>query len=444
MLVRILKYMSQILQGDLVGYSGATTYPSDARDIFSRWRAGEALLDGPHIREFESALSGYHGGRSVITFGAGRMALYAILKGMDIQEGDEVILPGYTCVVTSNAVRFAGLRPVYVDVSKDDFNLIPELIGKSITAKTRAIVAQHTFGIPCDIEALQDISKRTGIPIIEDGAHAIGARWGGDKLGNFGYAAFFSTQATKMISTDRGGYVVTADRSLAGKIRRIQEKSSFRDEEIERASLLRWCYYAAFYRKPGLFKPLGLVNLLVRKFRVPFARTILEYDSVDYKNALAGVQSSPYPCRLPNLMAYVGQLQLRCLEEDLAHRRHLADYLEQKLPQFGAKVAEYDHKLAAPSWNRFPFVVKDCAPWRRSMLGAGLLPGYWLNDPIHPKGADWRKAGYSQGKCPNAEYLSKHILNIPVDTRVGINRIDAWIRGLSKHGDHKLYAESGI
>ena len=427
-LIKFVDRLRFLFSQDSIDYIGSTSFPADARDIYSRWRKGEALLDGPHIREFEEALSDYYGGLEVITFGAGRMALYAILKAMNLREGDEVIIPGYTCIVASNAIHYAGLKPVYVDVSVKDFNILPELVEKAITTKTRVILAQHTFGIPCDIDALLDISQRLGVTLVEDGAHAIGARWDGQLVGRYGYAGFFSTQAIKMLSTERGGYAVTSDRNLARRIREIQGEAPYNPASVERACLLRWCYQAAFSSRPLLNPRLRIFEYLVHKLRIPGIISILDFDRKEYQAALDGERPELYPVRLGNLMAYAGLLQLRRLEEDIAHRRQLAEYLETQLPHFGASVPVYDHRRAQPSWTRFPFVVEDRHQWANIMKRCGLTPGVWFNDPIHPKGSNWSKAGYARGMCPNAEYLSEHILNIPVDRRVSIGRLDHLLR----------------
>jgi len=423
------RLLGKLLVPSQVGYAGATSTASDARDVFTRWRRGEALLDGPHIAEYEQALSDYYGGLHAITFGGGRMALYAILKAMRLQDGDEIICPGYTCIVTPNAIRFAGLKTVYADVSRDDFNVRPEAVEKAITPRTRAILAQHTFGIACDMDALGDISRRHGIPIVEDCAHAIGGRWDGQLLGRFGYAAFYSTEGSKMFSTERGGFAVTGDADLAQRIRAIQQESPFRSEASERACLLRWCYRAAFVSNPRWEPRVEVAGVLLRILRFPGAERILNYGAQDYADEVAGRRMIPYPARLPNLMAYAGLLQLRRLEEDLAHRRMLAAFLEERLPPLGARVADYDHSRAEPSWVRFPFVVEDRAAWAATMRAAHLVPGVWLDDPIHPKGSDWKQAGYVRGSCPNGEYLGEHILNVPVDRRVTVGRLQRWLRG---------------
>lgn len=412
----------------MVTYGGDATRPGDAWKVFAKYRRGEPLFDGPYIGRFEGWLSRYHGGREVITFGAGRMALYAILKAMGLHADDEVILPGYTCIVTPSAICFAGQRPVYADVSFRNFNMIPERVEEAVTPRTKAILAQHTFGIPCDMEALLDISTRTGIPIIEDGAHAIGGRWRGELLGNLGYAAFFSTQATKMLSTERGGYAVTKDKTLGARIRDLQQRAEYAPPSVERSSVLRWCYRAAFTARPWLNPRASFVRFGLGALRFRGLHRILDYDREEYETALAGRRFEPYPSPLGNLLAYAGLLQLDRLEQDLRHRRRLASLLDAELPRLGAEVAAVDRDQAEPSWVRFPFHVEDRDRWVRVMRKSGLAAGFWLDDPIHPAQSDWRAAGYARGSCPNAEHLSKRILNVPVDSRVSPARLRRWLR----------------
>jgi perosamine synthetase len=428
MLGRLGWLLREVVRRDSADYAGGTTFATDARDVFRRYCRGESLLAGPHVASFEQALREYHGVFDAITFAAGRMALYAILKSMDLREGDEIILPGYTCVVIPNAIRRLRLTPVYVDISDRDFNMVPDAVARAISTRTKAILAQATFGIPCDMDALLDLSRRTGVPVIEDGAHAIGAQWGGRRLGTLAYAAFFSTQATKMLSTEHGGYVVTTDAELSRRVRGIQQEAPFGSVEYERASLLRWCYRAAWLGNPLLQPRLRAAEAVLTKLRVPGATAILRYDAAEYQAAVEGRPFSPYPARMPNLMAYAGLLQLRRLEEDLAHRRRLVAYLEAELPRLGAQVARYDAVRAQPSWVRFPFVVADRAKWTAGLERHGLPRGIWLDDPIHPKGSNWKAAGYTRGQCPVAERLSNHVLNVPVHRRLRLERLKEWIR----------------
>lgn len=406
---------------------GAGVTPGDARDVFTRLRRGEPVQDGPHVGEFEAALRTYYGGLEAITFGGARMAMYALLKAMGVGAGDEVILPGYTCVVIPNALKRLGVIPVYVDVSRSDFNLEPELVERAITPRTRAILAQHTFGVPCDLEALLDISRRHDVPLIEDGAHAIGARWDGQLLGRFGYASFFSTQETKMVNTGLGGYVITADRDLAARVRSVQAEAAHVPEAVARLYALRWCYVAAVASRPLLGRVARPLEWLARRHRLGGLREALRVGAAQYDAELAGRAYQPFPTRLPNLLAYAGLLQLRRLDEEVLYRQRLAAYLEERLPALGAAVPRYNRRRARPSWVRFPFLVHDRGPWVAASRRAPVYLETWLNDPLHPRGCDWAQRGYAPGGCPQAEHLAGHMLNVPIDLRVRRADLRRWL-----------------
>src|SRR5690349_4196963 len=120
-------------------------------------------MASPIISRYEKSFANYLGVASAHTFWKGRVALYAILKAMQIGPGDEVILPAFTCVVVPNAVRFTGATPVYVDIASGTYNIDPEAIVKVVTPNTRAIVVQHTFGISADLHALTEIARQYGL-----------------------------------------------------------------------------------------------------------------------------------------------------------------------------------------------------------------------------------------------------------------------------------------
>ncbi len=428
-----LKYIfSTLIRPYSFTYIGGSSFFLDALDVLHRFTSGESVGEGPNIHIYEQDLENYHRVNHAITFGSGRMALYAILKAMNLQLGDEIILPGYTCIVTSNAIHYAGLKPVYVDVSLENFNIDLEKLKKAITPKTKAILAQHTFGIPCNLDILTDIYNQYGIPIIEDGAHAIGARWRGEVVGRFGLAAFFSTEGSKMFSTERGGYALTDDNSLANRIRNIQEEASFFPLQQEKNAILRWCYRAAILGNPYLTSKAYFFQTLAKKFSFSRFIEMLEFDKNIYKDELNGRRFIPYPARLGNLMSYAASLQLNRLEDELEHRRKLANYLTITLPLLGANVACYDHKLALPSWVRFPFYVDYREKWITEIRRCFIQPGYWLDNPVHPKECDWRIAEYKKGMCPNGEYLGEHILNLPVHRRISLNRIKNIIKNINK------------
>jgi perosamine synthetase len=430
--------LSELFKIEEIGYVGATSISSDAREVLALWRRGESLLDGPYIAQFENELSNYFGSMEAVTFGAGRMGLYAILKAMELPKESEVILPGYTCIVTPNAIIQAGLRPVYVDISLKDFNMSPEAVEKAITPRTGVILAQHTYGIPCQMDALLDISKRHSIPLVEDCAHSIGARWDGKLAGTLGHSAFFSTQLTKMFSTERGGFVIARESDFIKKVRQIQQQAEFRDYHQEKNSLFRWCYFASLKNKPLLAPRLSIIEIFVNKFKIPkIYYEALVYDRQEYQCALQGDPFYAFPVRLPNLMAYAGMLQLKRLETDLAHRRRLADFLGQNLTFPGVQIPEFDYDRAKPSWIRYPFMSENRNAWIKACRKSGLSLGNWLNDPIYPMGSNYEKVGYVRGMCPNAENAAKLVCNIPVDRRVNINRLKLLLRKYQLIGERR-------
>ena len=176
------------------------------------------------IRNYESAFSQWFNAHSASGFWKGRVALYAILKAMKTGSGDEIVLPGYTCVMNVNPIKYLGAKPVYVDIEPNTFNLNVELLEKKITPNTKAIIAQHTYGYPCDMDAILEIANRKGLPVLEDCCLSLGSQYKGNITGTLGKAAYFSFQWNKPFTTGLGGMAITNDKDLAEKIKSLCEK----------------------------------------------------------------------------------------------------------------------------------------------------------------------------------------------------------------------------
>ena len=163
----------------------------------------------------------YFGIQSATTFDSGRTALFYALKSLDVGEGDEVIVQAYTCVVVINAIRFAGATPVYVDI-RDDLNMDPACVEKRITDRTKAIIIQHTFGEPADLDAIVPMVKKRGIKIIEDCAHSLGVAYRGQLTGTFGDIGMLSFGSDKVVSCVRGGALITNNSAIADRLQAYQ------------------------------------------------------------------------------------------------------------------------------------------------------------------------------------------------------------------------------
>jgi len=197
---------------------GVRTIPGDEKEIVAAFRRGEAV-EGPSIREFEQRFAEFHTRDHAISASFGRMAFFYIAKALELPPESEVIFPALTFWVVPEVARRAGLRPVFVDVDPQTFNIDPTRIEAAITERTRAIVPTHLYGQPCAMNEIMRIAERHNLVVIEDCAQAAGARYRGRRVGTFGQAAFFSFQMLKGINTYGGGMAVTDDAALAAKVR---------------------------------------------------------------------------------------------------------------------------------------------------------------------------------------------------------------------------------
>lgn len=157
----------------------------------------------------------------------GSSALYCAYFGVGIGPGDEVICPTYTWICTISPAVFLGARPVFVECDPETLQMNPEDVRHKITDKTRAIVIVHLWGNVCNMDELMTISKKTGIPIIEDCSHAHGARYDGKITGSIGHVGIWSMQGSKPVSAGEGGMLATNDPEiferacLAGQVNRM-------------------------------------------------------------------------------------------------------------------------------------------------------------------------------------------------------------------------------
>lgn len=149
---------------------------------------------------------------------------------LDLQPGDEVIVPSFTFVSTINAFMLRGATPTFVDIRPDTLNIDENLIEKAITPRTKAIVIVHYAGIACEMDAIMDIAQRHNLPVIEDNAHALFGKYRGRYLGTFGSMATQSFHETKNFTSGEGGALIINDPALIEKAEIIREKGTNRSK----------------------------------------------------------------------------------------------------------------------------------------------------------------------------------------------------------------------
>jgi len=191
--------------------------PAEEEAVLQVLRSG-MLAMGRKTQEFEEAWAAYCGVRHAILMANGTVAQEAVLRGLGIGPGDEVITVSFTFNATASVILQVGARPVFVDIRADDFAMDPDQVEAAVTPRTRAIMPVHLYGLMADMAPLEAIAARHGLTIIEDAAQAHGATYAGRKAGTFG-PAMFSLYATKNLMTGEGGFATTDDDALADRIR---------------------------------------------------------------------------------------------------------------------------------------------------------------------------------------------------------------------------------
>lgn len=187
------------------------------------------LAMGPRTRQFERAFADYTGARHAIATSSCTGALHIALAALGIGPGDEVITSAMTFAATALAIVHVGARPVFCDVDADTLNLSLSDLERRMTARTRAVVAVHYAGRPCDLDALRALCEERQIALIEDCAHAVGARYGDRHVGTASAAGAFSFYANKNLTTGEGGMLVVGSAELAEKARPLRLQGMSRD-----------------------------------------------------------------------------------------------------------------------------------------------------------------------------------------------------------------------
>ena len=183
--------------------------------IQSRWISSA----GDYIREFEEQFSCFCGVKYGIATTSGTTALHLALKAVDVQEGDEIIIPDFAMVAVLFAVLYCRAKPVFVDAEPHTWNIDVRKIEEKISSKTKAILPVHTYGHPVDMGPIIKLAEKYNLYIIEDAAEAHGAEYRDKKCGSIGHINCFSFYANKIITTGEGGMVITSDSELADKSR---------------------------------------------------------------------------------------------------------------------------------------------------------------------------------------------------------------------------------
>ncbi len=378
------------------------------KTFFQPW----TWTEGKEINKVEKWFCEYFQSNDAVSFNSGRSALFALLKTFGVGEGDEVIIQAFTCVAVADPVIWVGAHPKYVDID-NTLNINPKLLEQCITDKTKAIIVQHTFGIPADIQTIKKITQKHQIILIEDCAHGIGASINNKKIGTFGDAAFFSFGRDKIISSVFGGIAMINSKFKIqnSKLREMQNKLSYPKISWIIQQLLHPITFTLILPFYNLY--IGKIILIIlQKFK------LLSFP-VEMSEKYGG-KPNQYPQKYPNALAQLLLLQLAKLEKYNLKRKKIAEYYHDKL--------QYLNKITLPPGNndavylRYNLFSTDAKKLISFFRKDHIILGNWYSNIIDPRGVDYAKVGYKPGSCLRAEEAARLSVNLP--TYIRLSQID--------------------
>ncbi|MBX0330769.1 aminotransferase class I/II-fold pyridoxal phosphate-dependent enzyme [Oscillochloris sp. ZM17-4] len=375
------------------------TLDADDLAVARRWLRHRTDWDACEpVARFEAAFAQWNGSAAAYAFMSGREALSACLTALDLRPGDEVAIPGYTCVVVPNALSYAGLTPIYADIEHETYGLDVTSLERRITPRTKAILLQHLFGLVCrDYEAILDVARRHGLPVIEDCAHATGAAYRGVNVGNYGDIAFYSLEQSKVLTTIQGGIATTNRADLAARLADIRDAAPLPDDtwidrQLHQVALnyyrfkhpSRWWLGDLWYLRYGHTELISTTDGEIDGRRPPY-----------------------YGRRMAAPIAALGMSQLAKVDAYNSRRRATAARWDAWCDAQGlAKPLVLPG--SRPVYLRYPVLVRpeQKQDLRWAMRSLGVKPGVWFVSHRHPA------PGVVAG-CPQADEAVARCINLP-------------------------------
>lgn len=362
-----------------VEMASADLNESDFQAVMEVLRTGRLAL-GPKVVEFEQRMAEYAGVKHALAVNSGTSGLHLIVRAMGLGPGDEVLVPSFTFAASVNAVLYEGATPIFVDIEPETLNLDPADVERKITPRTKAIMAVDVFGHPANWEALNAISKRHNIPVIDDCCEALGAKYQGRMIGQFGIAGCFAFYPNKQMTTGEGGIIVTNDDEIARLCRSMRNQG--------RGEMGAW----------------------------------LEHERLGYNY------------RLDEMSAALGVSQLARIEDFIAKREQVAQMYNARLQGLSwvrPPVVKDDVRM---SWFVYvPMLAEglDRDPVMREMEAMGV-PARGYFSPVHLQPYIRRMLGTGPGSLPVTEAIAQRTIALPFHNHLKEAEIDHVVEVFAK------------
>jgi UDP-4-keto-6-deoxy-N-acetylglucosamine 4-aminotransferase len=331
------------------------------------------LTTGPKIGDFEQAIADYVGAKYAVTFANGTAALHGACYVAGIREGDEVICTPMTFAASANCVLYCGGKPVFADIDPRTYNIDPKKIEKKITKRTKAIIPVDYTGQPVQLDEIMGIARKYGLIVIEDGAHSLGARYKGRKVGPISDMTEFSFHPVKQITCGEGGIITTNNEAYYEKLLQFRSHGITRDPKYLHRNDGPWYYEMQF---------LG------------------------------------FNYRMTDIQAALGLSQLNRLEEFISRRRRIVAAYNEAFDPIAEVCTPYQHPDTDSSWHLYILRLNTnkLTADRRTIFEALKAQNIGVNVHYVPvyRHPYYESLGYQKGLCPEAEKHYEQIITLPL------------------------------
>ena len=328
------------------------------------------LTTGPKVAEFEEAIADYVDARHAVSFSSGTAALHAAVLAAGLKPGDEAITTPLTFCATANAALYGGGTPVFADVRDETLTIDPKEVERRITPRTKVLLPVDYAGQPADLDALLALADRHELIVIEDAAHALGAKYRSRMVGSISHMSVFSFHAVKHLTTGEGGMVTTNNGEFVQRLREVRNHGIDSDARARQADG-QWHY----------------------------EMTTLGFNY-----------------RLTDIACALGLAQLPRLPANLARRRAIAARYEKALATISSLALPIVAADVTSAWHLYPVRV-DASLDRAEVFDALRAEGLGVNVhyiPVHLHPYYRSRFGYRGGEFPIAETASGRLISLPM------------------------------
>ena len=319
--------------------------------LLERSLTSTANSGGKRVQEFEKLLSSFVKSRYAVAVNSGTSALQAALYALDLKRGDEVLLPSFTFVATANSIVSVGVKPVFVDIIKENYTMDPNDLKKRITRKSKVIIPVHLYGNMAYMNEISEVADKYNLEIIEDSAQSLGSTYNGKHSGTFSKLGCFSMYAAKVVTSGEGGAIVTNNKNQFERLRKIRNHGMLRGNDT---------------------RLLGL-NL-----------------------------------RLPEVNAAIAKIQMKKLPKFLKHRRKNAKILTELLSDLDIGIP-HERKGEKVNWYLYTIAAKNRNKIMKKLNSKGIAATAYYPIPVHKT-----PFYYKRSRLPVTEWAASHVLSLPI------------------------------